>query len=201
MDWCADQGIAVRFSPPNVQKFNGVVESAILRANKAGKAAIRYARRQLGPGWVSCVPGIDVDGDRLYGETARWAVDAFNQSATTANPGNLSLYEVFTGRKGPFRMLSFFKQGLMWIRRTHKLGDKATEVFHLNSGDHHPESCPKVINGSTGRVVPGGGVVQGLGRICRVRHEGPTFSRRPQDIPGHVRNVDATTKIANATDT
>eukprot|EP00903_Cladosiphon_okamuranus_P019793 g18195.t1 len=145
-----------------------VVESAIWRANKAGKAAIRYARRQQGPGGFSCAPGIDVDGDRLHGEAARWAVDAFNQSATTANPGNFCPYEVFTERKGPFRMLSFFQRGLMWIRRTHRLGDEATEVFYLNSGDHHPEFCPKVINGSTGRVVysskvggpPGGGNVQ-----------------------------------------
>eukprot|EP00903_Cladosiphon_okamuranus_P005720 g5678.t2 len=79
---------------------------------------------------------------------------------------------VFTGRKVPFRMLSFFQRGLMWIRRTHKLGDEATEVFYLNSSDYHPELCPKVINGSTGREVyssnvvwtssrgPGGGDVQ-----------------------------------------
>lgn len=40
---CADVGLPIGFIPPGVPEHNGVVESAIWRDNKTGKAAGRYA--------------------------------------------------------------------------------------------------------------------------------------------------------------
>ena len=152
MDFCTSAGIHLQFSPPGVPQYNGVVESAIWRAHKAGKAARRYAEAQLGPGGFSNIPGLDPRGDKLWAESARWAVEAFNQSGTTANEGRRSPQEVFLGKKGPFRMLPFFQRGRMRVRQPTKLDDQADVCFYLNGGDNHSDSCVKVLKESTGRV-------------------------------------------------
>ncbi|CAB1101428.1 unnamed protein product [Ectocarpus sp. CCAP 1310/34] len=150
--FCDDNGIGVEFTPPGVPQYNGVVESAIWRIMKAGMAARRSAGRVFHVDFAS-IPGLDERGDRLWMESAKWAADALNQSATKANPGRRSPYELFTGQQGPFRVLPFFQPGFMREDRRTKLDDQATLCYYLNGGDNHPSGTVKVLKASTGRVV------------------------------------------------
>ena len=79
-------------------------------------------------------------------------MEAFNQSATTANPGNRSPREVFTGKKRPFRMLPFFQHGFMWVQCRQKPDDEAETCYFLNNGDRHADFCVRVLKASTGKV-------------------------------------------------
>ncbi|CAB1116207.1 unnamed protein product [Ectocarpus sp. CCAP 1310/34] len=150
--FCDDNGIGVEFTPPGVPQYNGVVESAIWRIMKAGMAARRSAGRVFHVDFAS-IPGLDERGDRLWMESAKWAADALNQSATKANPGRRSPHEMFTGEQGPFRVLPFFQPGFMREDRRTKLDDQATLCYYLNGGDNHPSGTVKVLKASTGRVV------------------------------------------------
>ncbi|CAB1102071.1 unnamed protein product [Ectocarpus sp. CCAP 1310/34] len=150
--FCDDNGIGVEFTPPGVPQYNGVVESAIWRIMKAGMAARRSAGRVFDVDFAS-IPGLDERGDRLWMESAKWAADALNQSATKANPGRRSPHEMFTGEQGPFRVLPFFQPGFMREDRRTKLDDQATLCYYLNGGDNHPSGTVKVLKASTGRVV------------------------------------------------
>lgn len=135
-EYCADAGIGMQFSPPGAQAYDGVAESAIQRTNKAAMASRRAAARRLGPGGFSCVPGLDKRGDKLWAESAKYAAQALNQSASSANPGRLFPQELYTGKKGPFRMLPFFQYGFMRNVRRIKLDDQAVECYFLNGGDN-----------------------------------------------------------------
>ncbi|CAB1121535.1 unnamed protein product [Ectocarpus sp. CCAP 1310/34] len=150
--FCDDNGIGVEFTPPGVPQYNGVVESAIWRIMKAGMAARRSAGRVFHVDFAS-IPGLDERGDRLWMESAKWAADALNQSATKANPGRRSPHEMFTGEQGPCRVLPFFQPGFMREDRRTKLDDQATLCYYLNGGDNHPSGTVKVLKASTGRVV------------------------------------------------
>ncbi|CAB1110849.1 unnamed protein product [Ectocarpus sp. CCAP 1310/34] len=123
--FCDDHDIGVEFTPPGVPQYNVVVESAIWRIMKAGMAARRSAGRVFNVDFAS-IPGLDERGDRLWMESAKWAADALNQSATKANPGRRSPHEMFTGEQGPFRVLPFFQPGFMREDRRTKLDDQAT---------------------------------------------------------------------------
>ena len=116
-DFCADAGIAVEFSPPGMQQYNGVAESAIQRCNKAAMASRRAAARQLGSDGFSSVPGLDSRGDKLWAESAKYAAQALNQSASTANPERASPQELFTSKRGSFRLIPFFQRGYMRVDR------------------------------------------------------------------------------------
>ncbi|CAB1102832.1 unnamed protein product [Ectocarpus sp. CCAP 1310/34] len=147
-----DNGIGVEFTPPGVPQYNGVVQSAIWRIMKAGMAARRSAARVLNVDYAS-IPGLDPRGDRLWLVSAKWAADAFNQSATKANPGRRSPHELFTGQQGPFRVLPFFQLSYMREDRRTKLDDQATLCYYLNGGDNPPSGTVKVLKAPTGRVV------------------------------------------------
>ncbi|CAB1120041.1 unnamed protein product [Ectocarpus sp. CCAP 1310/34] len=130
--FCDDNGIGIESTPPGVPQYNGVVESAIWRVMKAGMAARRSAGRVFNVDFVF-IPGLDERSDRLWMESAKWAADALNQSATKANPGRRSPHEMFTGEQGPFRLDDL--------------------CYYLNGGDNHPSGTVKVLKASTGRVV------------------------------------------------
>ncbi|CAB1112615.1 unnamed protein product [Ectocarpus sp. CCAP 1310/34] len=120
--FCEDNGIGIEFTPSGVPQHNGVVESAIWGIIKAGMAARRSAGRVFNVDFAF-IPGLDERGDRLWMETAKWAGDALNQSATKANPGRRSSHDMFTGEQGPFRVLPFFQPGFMREDRRTKLDD------------------------------------------------------------------------------
>ncbi|CAB1102027.1 unnamed protein product [Ectocarpus sp. CCAP 1310/34] len=122
--FCDDNRIGVEFTPPSTPKNNGVLESAIWRVMKVDMAARRSAGRVFDVDLAS-IPGLGQRGDRLWMESAKWAADALNHSATKADSGRCSPHEMFTGGQKPFRVLPFFQLGFMREDRRTKLDDQA----------------------------------------------------------------------------
>ena len=151
-DFCATMGIAITYSPPGAQQYNGVAESAIQRCLKIAKASRRSAQEKLGPGGFSRVPGLDERGDKLWAESAKDATQKLNQAVSPSNPGGGSPQELYTGKKLPFRLVPFFQYGFMSERPRTKMDDRAVPCFFLNAGDNHADVCVKVIKASTGSV-------------------------------------------------
>ena len=116
-------GIAREHSPPGAQQYNGVAESAIQRCNNVGMASRRLALRRLGPEGFSCIKGMDPRGDRLWAESAKGAAQKLNQSASPSNPGRSSPQEMFTNKKGLFRVLPFLQEDFMSVTPQNKLAD------------------------------------------------------------------------------
>ena len=152
VEFCDSMGIAREHSPPGAQQYNGVAESAIQRCNKVGMASRRSALRRLGPEGFWCIEGMDPRGDRLWAESAKDAAQKLNQSASPSNPGRASPQELFTKKKGPFRVLPFLQEGFMSVTPLNKLENRAVRVFFLNGGDNHASCTVKVINAATGRA-------------------------------------------------
>ena len=53
------------------------------------------------------IPNIGANSNRLWLEAALWAADGFNRSATKANTGWKSPYEVFFSRRPEVQVLPF----------------------------------------------------------------------------------------------
>lgn len=94
--------------PPTKQ--NAVVESAIWRVMKAGMAARREITRLFPALDLAKIPPIGAGGNRLRIESGAGAAECLNHCATTANPGPLSPFEVFTGRESKLNIGSFFSR-------------------------------------------------------------------------------------------
>ncbi|CAB1108896.1 unnamed protein product [Ectocarpus sp. CCAP 1310/34] len=89
-EFCAGMGIALEYSPPGVQEYNGVVESAIQRCLKVAKVSHRAAQELLGPAGFSRIRGLSVRGHELWAESAKDAAQKLNQSASPCNPRGAS---------------------------------------------------------------------------------------------------------------
>ena len=86
-------------------------------------------------------------------EFVLWASEGFNRSATTANGGMLSPYEIFYGSRPPMSTLPFCKPAYHRIPRQGKLDRQARLCFFLNFGDNHGSDCVKIMDAETGRIV------------------------------------------------
>ena len=102
---------------PYTPQQSGPVESGLSRAIKVGHAA-RIEVNSLFPDMhLERLKGVrDPDGSSLWMESVLWALEGFNRSATTANSGMLSPYEVFFGSRPPMPVLPFCKPAYHRIR-------------------------------------------------------------------------------------
>ena len=90
--------------------------------------------------------------DRPWAESAKDAAQKLNQSASPSNPGRASPQEMFTNKKGPFRVLPFLQEGFMSVTPQNKLADRAIRVVFPNGGDNHAPCTVKAINATTERA-------------------------------------------------
>ena len=58
-------------------------------------------------------------------ESVKDAAQKLNQSASSSNPGRASPQEMFTNKKGPFRVLPCLQEGFMSVPPQNKLADRA----------------------------------------------------------------------------
>ena len=93
------------------------------------------------------------DGTSLWMESVLWASEGFNRSATTANGGMLSPYEIFNGSRPPMPTLPFCKLAYHRIPRQGKLDRQARPYYFLNFGYNHGSDCVKIMDAETGRIV------------------------------------------------
>ena len=108
--YCNSLQIRHELTAPYTQQENGPVESGLSRAIKAGHVARIEVNRLFPNVHLEIFKGIrDLDDSSLWMESVLWASGGFNRSATKANSGMLSPYEVFFGSRSPTPVLPFCK--------------------------------------------------------------------------------------------
>ena len=85
---CRKRGIKQEFTPSDSPKYNGVAERALALTSDTALAA-RIQAQVLYPGAPSYTS--------LWAEAVSWVRNALNCTATKANPGNKSPYEMWYG--------------------------------------------------------------------------------------------------------
>ena len=83
--------------------------------NEGGHAARREVRCLFPDVDLAKIPNVDTDGNRLWLEAVLWVADCFNRSATKANTGSRSSYEVFFSRPPELQVVPFFQPGMMRV--------------------------------------------------------------------------------------
>ena len=91
-EFCRKRGIKQESTPADSPKYNGVAKRTLGLINDAAVAA-RIQATELYPS-VS-------NNSSLWAEAASWACHALNCTATTANPGDKSPYEMWYGAPPP----------------------------------------------------------------------------------------------------
>ena len=89
---------------------------------------------------------MDPHADKLWTALAKDAAQKLNQSASPSNPGRAFPQELFTNKKGPFRVLPFLQEGFKSVTPQNKLVDRAVRVFFLNGGDNHASCTVKAVS-------------------------------------------------------
>ena len=91
-------------------------------------------------------PGFSIpEGPSLWAEAMNWACDAYNRTATVANPGNRSPYEMFYGEPPKMSPIPFLKPGFCKHKRKTKMDPKARECFYLSPARNHPSESKRVL--------------------------------------------------------
>ena len=130
------------------------MESGLSRPIKAGHAARTEVNRLFPDVHLERLKGVrDPDGSSLWMESVLWTSEGFNRSATTANSGRISPYEVFFGSRPPMPVLPFCKPAYHHVPRQGKLDRQARPYYFLNFGYNHGSDCLKIIDAETGRIV------------------------------------------------
>ena len=154
VEYCNSLHIRRELTVPYTPQQNGPVESGLSRAIKAGRAARIEVNRLFPDVRVEQLKGVrDPDGTSLWMEYVLWASEGFTCSATTANGGKLSPYEIFYGSRPLMPTLPFCKPAYHRIPRQGKLDRQARLCYFLNFGYNHGSHCVKIMDAETGRIV------------------------------------------------
>ena len=154
VEYCNSLQIHRELTAPYTPKQNGPMASGLSRAIKAGHAARIEVNRLFPDVHLERLKGVqDPDGTSLWTESILWASEGFNRSATTANSGMLSPYEIFYGSRPPMPTLQFCKPAYHRVPRQGKLDRQARPCYFLNFGHNHGSVCMKIMDAETGRIV------------------------------------------------
>ena len=154
VDFCNGLGIRREFTTPYTPQQNGPVESAILRAFKAGHAA-RLGVPQLYPDIrLKEIRGCtDAAGTSLWLESLLWASECYNRAATSVNDEWLFPPEIFYGSRPRLPLLPFLQPGYHRVPRQRKTDPRARMCYFLNFGYNHGRDCYRLLDAETGRVA------------------------------------------------
>ena len=134
---CRKRCIKQEFTPADSPKYNGVAERALGLINDAAAAA-RIQATELYPG----AP----DYPSLWAEAVSWACHALNCTATTANPGDKSPYEMWYGLPPPRGAVwPFLKPAVCRVKRNNKSQPKAQDCYYVGPAIDHPRDCIRVL--------------------------------------------------------
>ena len=134
---CRKRGIKQESTPADRPKYNGVAERALGLINDAAVAARIHATELYpnAPNYPS-----------LWAEAASWAFHALNCTATTANPGDKSPYEMWYGSPPPRGAVwPFLKPAVCRVKRANKSLPKAQDCYYVGPGVNHPRDCMRVL--------------------------------------------------------
>ena len=77
-------------------------------------------------------PGFDIpERSSLWAEAMSWACDAYNRTATVANPGNRSPHEMFYGEIPLTSPIPLLKPGYCKYKRMGKMDPKVREWIFI----------------------------------------------------------------------
>ena len=134
---CRKRGIIQEFTPADSPKYNGVAERALGLINDAAIAA-RIQATELYPN----APNYP----SLWAEAASLACHALNCTATTANPGDKSPYEMWYGSPPPRGAVwPFLKPAVCRVKRANKSLPKAQDCYYVGPGVTHTRDCMRVL--------------------------------------------------------
>ncbi|CAM9970622.1 unnamed protein product [Pylaiella littoralis] len=134
---CRQRGIKQGFTPADRPTCNREAERALALINDAALAALIQATELYAdaPSYTS-----------LWAEAVSWACHALNCTATTANPGDKSPYEMWHGfppSHGAVR--PFLKPAVCRVKRDNKSQPQAQDCFYVGPGVNHPPDCMRLI--------------------------------------------------------
>ena len=134
---CRKCGIKQEFTPADSPKYNGVAERALALINDAAVAA-RIQATELYPN----APNYP----SLWAEAVSWACHALNCTATTANPGDKSPYEMWYGSPPPRGAVwPLLKPAVCRVKRANKSLPKAQDCHYVGPGVNYPRDCMRAL--------------------------------------------------------
>ena len=142
---CRERKIKQEFTAADSPEYNRGVERGSAMIEPAALAA-RIQASELFPGCSIPV------GPLLWAEAMNWACDAYNRTATVANSGNRSPYEMFYRESSQSSLIHFLKPGFYKSKRTNKIDPKARECLYLGPARNHPSEIKRVLV-RTGKVI------------------------------------------------
>ena len=90
---------------------------------------------------------------KLWVDSMLWTAEIINRSATSANAGLLSPYEVFYKERPPMPLLIFFQPLYHRIPQQRRTEPRARPCLFLNFGYNHGLDSYKILDATTGMVV------------------------------------------------
>ena len=154
VEYCNSLRIRCELTAPYTSQQNGPVASELSRAIKAGHAARIEVNKLFPDVHLEKLKGVrDPDGSSLRMESVLWTSEGFSRSATTANSGMISPYEVFFGDRPLMLVSPFYKPAYHRVPWQSKLDRQARPRFLLNFGYNHGSDCFKIMDAKTGRIV------------------------------------------------
>ena len=150
VEYCNGLQIRRELTAPYTPQQNGPIESGLSRAIEAGHAARIEVNRLFPDVDLDQLKRVrDPDGTRLWMESVLWASEGFNRSATTANVGMLSPYEIFYAGADP----AVLQASIPPHPAARKTGTSGAAVLFFNFGYNHGSDCIKIMDVVTGRIV------------------------------------------------
>ena len=147
VEYCNSLQFRRELTAPYTPQQNGRVKSGLSRAIKVGHAANIEVNRLFPDVHLEQLKGVrDPHGTSLWMEPVLWASEGFNRSATTANSGMLSPYEIFYGSRPPMPTLPFCKPAYHRNPRQGKLDRQAWPCYFLSFSYNHGSDCVKIMD-------------------------------------------------------
>ena len=142
---CTTDKIRQEFTTADSPQYNGVAERQIAIMEAAGLAARIQAA-------VKYPNDVFPRGESLWAEQAPWACHASNCTATSGNPGDQSLHEMWFGSLPSSSPFPFLKPCFRSVKRRNKLQPKAVICWYLGPAPNYPRDAMRILCKS-GRVV------------------------------------------------
>ena len=143
---CPERKMKQEFTTPDSPEYNGEPQRGLAMILESAALAARIQMPELFPGYS--IP----EGASLWAEARNWAYDAYNRTATVANPGNRSPHEIFYGVTPQSSPIPFLKPGFCKFKRANKMDPKARECFYLGPARNHPSESKRVLV-RTGKMI------------------------------------------------
>ena len=145
---CRKRCIKREFTTADRPQLNGVAERGLALIEKLAKASAIQAK-------VSFVNEGIPSTDFLWAEAHNYACDVLNRTATVANPGYKSPYEVWYGKPPPPTLLEWLQPCFYRAKRDKKTDAQAKSGFYLGPARNSPRDTVRIYSKETRQIFTG----------------------------------------------